>query len=616
MGVIHILYFSYGAELPTLRGMVNNRASQLATATGADEMHKSEVRDGMQVEWDVPIRMDDGVVLRADVFRPADDGRYPVLLSYGPYGKGLAFQDGYPTAWKIMAEQFPDTVTGTSNLYANWETADPEKWVPKGYALLRIDSRGAGRSPGYLDTHSPREIDDLVLCIDWAGEQSWSNGKVGMSGISYYGSNQWRAAARQPKHLAAICVWEGYSDRYRDAARHGGILSTFLRNWADMQVKTVQHGRGELGARSRVTGELVAGPDTLDEKVLDANRYNNWPAYQGTELDGTVYRERTPDLKAIQVPLMSAANWGGQGLHLRGNFESYLGASSQQKWLEVHGGTHWAVYYTDYAVRLQMQFFDHFLKGADNGWDKTPPIRLQVRHVDRFVERFEHEWPLARTQWTRFYLHADGALKAGDAPTAPAKLDYEALGKGLRFTTAPFAVATEITGPSVAKLRLSSSTTDADVFLVLHLIDPQGKEVVFQGALDPNTPIGQGWLRASHRKLDAARSLPHRPYHTHDEKQPLTPNVPVDLDVEILPTCIVVPAGYRLALSVLGRDYEYDGPAASLSNMKNAMRGCGPFVHDDPVDRSVQIFGGNSTLHIDADAPPYVMLPVIPARPD
>ena len=158
---------------------------------------KSEVLDGMQIDWDVPITMDDGLVLRADVFRPIGAGSYPSLISYGPYGKGLAFQEGYKTAWEIMARENPDAVAGTSNKYANWEVVDPEKWVPDGYICIRVDSRGAGRSPGYLQHNNARESRDIYLCIEWAASQPWSNGKVGMNGISYYASNQWRAAAQR-----------------------------------------------------------------------------------------------------------------------------------------------------------------------------------------------------------------------------------------------------------------------------------------------------------------------------------------------------------------------------------------------------------------------------------
>ena len=149
----------------------------------------------MKIDWDVPIAMDDGLVLRADVFLPQEAGRYPAILTYGPYGKGLAFQDGYKTAWEIMARENLDVLAGSSNRYQNWEVVDPEKWVPDGYAVVRVDSRGAGRSPGYLCHNNARETRDIHLCVEWAAAQPWCTGKIGMNGISYYVSNQWRVVA-------------------------------------------------------------------------------------------------------------------------------------------------------------------------------------------------------------------------------------------------------------------------------------------------------------------------------------------------------------------------------------------------------------------------------------
>src|SRR5437762_47956 len=225
----------------------------------------------LRIEWDVPIRMDDGLVLRADVFRPderPDAGRHPVILSYGPYAKGLAFQDGYPSAWQRMIAEHPEVGSGSSGKYQNWEVVDPEKWVPQGYACLRIDSRGAGRSPGRIEHFAPRETQDLYQSIEWAGVQPWSSGKVGLNGISYYAINQWHAASLQPLHLAAMCVWEGAADWYRDMTHHGGILCTFWANWYDMQVKTVQYGLGERSPRSRLTDLAVCGDDTLSDKEL------------------------------------------------------------------------------------------------------------------------------------------------------------------------------------------------------------------------------------------------------------------------------------------------------------------------------------------------------------
>ena len=337
----------------------------------------------MHVDWDVPIVMDDGIVLRADVFRPARNGRFPVLLSYGPYAKGLAFQDGYPSAWQRMAQRHPDVIAGSSNKYANWEVVDPEKWVPHDYACVRVDSRGCGCSPGFIDHFSPRETKDFYDCIEWAGGQSWSNGKVGLSGISYYGINQWHVASLQPPHLAAMCVWEGAADWYRDMTHHGGILCTFWENWYDMQVKTVQHGTGERGKRSRVHGELVCGPQLLSESELARNRCDFGAEIREHPLDDEYHKERSPVWAKVKTPLLTAANWGGQGLHPRGNFEGFVRAASKQKWLEAHGIEHWTHYYTDYGRELQLRFFDYFLHGKKNGWDKQPKVLLQVRHTDQ-----------------------------------------------------------------------------------------------------------------------------------------------------------------------------------------------------------------------------------------
>jgi predicted acyl esterase len=315
----------------------------------------------------------------------------------------------------------------------------------------------------------------------------------------------------------------------------------------------------------------------------------------------------------IAVPLFSAANWGGQGLHPRGNFEGFVQAASRDKWLEAHGIEHWTHFYTDYGVQLQKRFFDHFLKGEDTGWKNQPRVLLQVRHVDRFVERAENEWPLARTRWTKLYLDPGEQRLTDRAPESAGTVEYDALGDGVTFLSAPMTEATELTGPSALKLFVSSSTADADLFVVLRVFAPDMKEVVFQGAIDPHTPIAQGWLRASQRKLDPARSLPYRPYHTHDEKQLLQPGVPVELDVEIWPASIVVPRGYRIGLSIRGRDYVYPGgPGGRLSNFKNELTGCGPFLHDDPEDRPEAIFGGKVTLHFGPGQAAYVLLPIVP----
>jgi predicted acyl esterase len=576
---------------------------------------KSETRDGMRIDWDAPIRMDDGVVLRADVFRPIAAGHYPVILSYGPYAKGLAFQEGYKGNWARLTKAAPEVLQGSTNKYQNWELVDPEKWVPDGYACVRIDSRGAGCSPGFLDVWSPRETDDLYQCIEWAGTQPWSNGKVGINGISYYAMNQWTVGALKPPHLAALCIWEGSSDYYRELCRHGGILSDFLNSWHPRQVASVQHGVGSRGAKSLVTGEPVAGPKTLPETELAKNWADSPGGAKSRRLHDDDYASRTAAFEQIEAPLLSAANWGGMGLHTRGNFEGYLRAGSKQKWLEVHGDTHFTHFYSRYGEALQKRFFGHFLKGEDTGWSKQPRVSLNVRHPrETFVLRGESEWPLGRTQWSKYYLQADGQALTPQEPATATTLSYDTTGDGLTFRTPRLTKSLEITGPVAAKLFVSSTTTDADIFLALRLFDPDSKEITFIGSNDPRVPVGLGWLRASQRKLDSVRSLPYRPWHTHDEERPLTPGEPVELDIEIWPTSIVVPPGYHLALTVRGKDYEVDGRDIALPNAPYPMKGVGPFLHIDPDDRPPEIFATRNTLHFAAGQQPYVLLPIIPER--
>ena len=583
-----------------------------------DYREKSEIRDGMRIDWDLPITMDDGVVLRCDVYRPVAEGKYPVIMTYGPYGKWLHFEDLYKSQWDRMCADHPDVPTDSTNKYQNWEVVDPEKWVPDGYAVVRVDSRGAGRSQGVIDIWSLREAQDYKICIEWAGEQPWSNGKVGLNGISYYAENQWQVAALQPKYLAAMVPWEGAADFYRDMAHHGGIFCRgFVQDWSRAQVYTVQNGRGKRGFRSRMNGDWVSGPETLSEEQLGHNRRDFYEDCISRKLDTDEYwQSRMPDWSKVKTPFLSSANWGGQGLHPRGNFEAFVRAAATEKWLEVHGIEHWTHFYTNYGLDLQKRFFGHYLKGEDTGWGKMPKVLLQVRHPgEKFVERHESEWPLKRTRWTKFYLHPGDASLSTEPPKAESSVTYAGLGDGVTFLTEPLERDTEITGPIAAKLWVSSATEDADLFVVVRAFTPDLKEVTFQGALDPHTPIAQGWLRCSHRKLDTKLSEPYRPYHTHDEEQKLTPGQVYEVDVEVWPTCVALPKGYRLALSVRGRDYVYPGEAGEgVETLGKVWTGCAVFTHDDPRDRPPAVFGGDVTLHAGPRRPAHVLLPVIPKK--
>ena len=568
----------------------------------------------MIIERDLPVEMDDGVTLRVDVYRPDVKGKVPVVMAGGPYGKGVKYQEHYKPLWDSLVKMHPAVLSGSRHRWLTWETVDPEIWVPWGYACVRLDSRGAGRSPGYLDIFSPRETRDFALAIEWAGRQKWSNGKVGLNGVSYYAINQWQVAALQPKHLTAMIPWEGAADHYRDWARHGGILSNkFMEIWYPRQGEAVQHGNPK-GPRDHWMKTRATGPATLSKEELEENRADTLENFLVREMDDDWYRSRSPDWSKVKVPFLSAASWAGFGLHPRGNFEAFTQAASKEKWLEGHPGRHEEWFYLEYGMQLQKRFFDYYLKGERNGWEKEPRVWLNLRRpfTDEVELRKEREWPLKGTKWTKLYLHAGGKGRLDwTAPKVKRSKTFSALTRGITLMTPPLKEETEITGPMSAKLFVSSSTRDADLFVTVQAFSPKGREVYFQGTVDPKTPLAQGWLRASHRKLDPEKSTPWRPYHAHDDKQPLTPGRVYELDVEIWPQCIVLPKGFRLSINVAGQDFDRPGPAVEAYVPS---RGSGPFLHDHPVDRSKEVFGGRTTLHTGPKHASFLLLPIIPKR--
>jgi putative CocE/NonD family hydrolase len=289
--------------------------------------------------------------------------------------------------------------------------------------------------------------------VEWAADQDWSTGKVGLLGISYFAGSQWRVAARRPKGLSCIIPWEGIpckayilihpgmSDYYRDRVRHGGILSNnFISFWWNKQVLSYQYG---LAGRSNPRPGLVSVPSnqwgeetiegSLSAEELKANR-------QDQTIDTAKYKFRDEEyyqskeycLEDIEVPVLSVANWvalfitrtdteGGILLHLRGNIQGYLRAGSKFKYLRAIVGRHDLPFYYPDEVELQRSFLDAFLKNHDRvGWSvpgKVPPVDIVLRKGNvgfndakkeqTFSRRTENEWPIARTQYTKYYLTPD-----------------------------------------------------------------------------------------------------------------------------------------------------------------------------------------------------------------
>jgi predicted acyl esterase len=566
------------------------------------------IADGnLLVEKDMPIPLMDGHILYCNVFRPNhSSSKVPVILAFTPYGKDSDVAIDFKRYWDFVLRDHPEVVQGDSDgRYLTWEVPDPQRWIPAGYAIVVVDARGTGKSPGFYEMMSPLQTRDFYDAIEWAGVQPWSNGKVGLLGVSYLAIKQWQVAALQPPHLAAMIPWEGMLDHYRDFYRHGGIFSSaFLKLLWDSQIAVNQNGNGASPYRDRFTKERSTGIE-INPLMLSGNVSNVFSAGQQHPFDDAYFKQRTPVAARIKTPFLSAGNWGGLGLHLRGNVTAFTEAASPDKWLEMHTDTHFASMYLPDAVALQKRFFDCFLKGEANGFREEPRAMLTIRDPRGAYRRQAEAWPLPQTQWIRYHMDAASKSLSTTVPAAAASLAYEALTKEVTFLTAPFEADMEFTGPVAAKLFVSSSTSDMDLFLTLRAFDAGGEEVTFVGANDPRAPVSQGWLRASHRKVDPERSKPYLPYHSHDEVAKLRPGEIYEVDVEIWPTSIVCPKGYQLGLTIGGKDFE-------RPQTTGLMKGSGLFLHDDPDDRPAAEFGGTNCIHTGAMRQSYLLLPRIP----
>jgi len=573
----------------------------------------SEKSNGIHIDWDVPIAMSDGSMLRCDVFRPDAPGQYPVIMAVGPYGKWLSFQDEvWGGQWKMLCAQEPEILKLSSNRFQNYEFADPERFVPDGYVLIRVDVRGTGRSPGVMDLLSKRETQDYFECIEWAAVQPWSNSKVGLNGVSYLAMNQWQVAALRPPHLSAMCIWEGCSDFYREFYRHGGIHSLFGDLWYNKYILPVQYGLGQRGWKSHINGHWVSGDTQLSDAELTANR-KDWRTFTRANplANDPYWVERQVDFSKIQAPLLSSANWGGQGLHLRGNVNGFQQAASNEKWLHFHCLEHWTEFYTSRGIELQKKFFGHFLKGEDTGWGHEPKVMMQVRHPEKEVTlRSEWTWPPESTRYERYYLEPGSSRLTTTAVESSQAMSYDSLGAGLTFLSQPMTHERTLIGHACAKLWVSSSTSDADLFLILRVFAPDMREVTFSGANDPHTPVAHGWLRMSSRRLDEASSTPVLPAYTNANTDLLNPDEIYAATVEIWPTCIVIPKGYRLGLSIRGNDYVYPGDLSAVSGkIGQPATGVGPFRHDDVEDRPKAIFDNTVTVHANPQQLAYIDIP-------
>lgn len=467
------------------------------------------------LERDVPIRLRDGVTIYADVFRPVGNDVCPAILAWSPYGKEIGGQmlDDVPLRSGVLLD-------ATSGL-EKFEGPDPAYWVAHGYAVVNPDKRGAYMSEGNLLYWGHEDALDGCDVIEWIASQKWCNGKVGMSGNSWLTVSQWFIAAERPEHLAAIAPWEGFCDHYRESGTRGGIP---MPEFPEMIAETFSSAHGMLEDQPRM---IVEKPFLCDYWLDKAARVEN-----------------------IDIPAYVVASYTNS-VHTHGTFAGYRRMASKEKWLRVHNTNEWFDYYTPENVDDLRRFFDHYLKGMDNGWEKTPKVRLSVLNPGGrdIVGRAEDEFPLARTVYRKLYLSAADSTLQASLPQQEITDIYQSEAKDNKVTYRyRMDKPTEITG--YMKLHLWVSAPDHDDMDLAVRVEKLSKDGQPLPDRAGNRIVATGQLRVSLRQLDTLRTTEAEPYYTFTGEQKLKPGEIVPVEIEIWPMGLFFERGEILQLTV------------------------------------------------------------------
>ena len=552
---------------PQARGEGLGGAPAVGDTGAPPPTYRRSVESGMIIERNVPVTMRDGIKLLADVFRPIDESPAPPIIAWGPYGK---HQQG-----NLDLNPKTNVRPGMVSQYAMFEGPDPAYWVPAGYAVVNVDSRGTWYSEGDATFLSPEEARDYYDLIEWAGVQPWSNGKVGTI-----------------RGLVPVVVPVARRRSAAPPSRGDERLGRLERHLSRSRVPRRHARHHVLDARSS---------PPRGARARGASR-TWWPRRPSTHCSTPTGPRRRPTSRQIVVPAFIVASWGDQGLHTRGTLEGFKHMASQQKWLEIHGRKKWSYFYEPESVGRLREFFDHFLKGLDTPLKDWPRVRMEVRERYYVGEiRGESEWPLARAVPKKLYLNAREGTLAETPVESEASISYSSLGSGPGAHRAEFECVfdrdTELVGH--AKLKIFMSTDDSDdmdVFVGLYKFDAQGRFVpMAYYTFFEDGPVALGWLRASHRELDEERSTEFQPVHIHAHEQKLAKGEVVPLEIEIWPSGTSFRAGERLRLIVQGTDLQ---KYSKVSDPVYAR-------HEDTVN------SGNHFVHTGPGRESFLLVPLI-----
>ena len=540
----------------------------------------SERKYDVTVDRDVKVRMPDGTLLDGDIHRPASSERFPVILGAHAYNKNL--------------QSPPMRPVGFTPLRGYMESGDPTFFARRGYVHAVFNVRGTGNSGGFYQLMGPVEIQDVCALIDWLAAQPWSTGDVGMFGVSYFARLAKAVAAAGPKPLKAVFAPFAGTDDYRQRSYHGGILGHgFLAHWRhslhrpryrSLYKEMIGEEAYKQAVERAMRDEEIMAVPVLREALENPDAGTN-PLVVDVVVnpfDGPFWHSRSANDENATIPGYLGACWGNYGLHLPGAFTAWKHWKGPKKMVIGPG-----IYLDRPLYQNQdesLRWFDFWIKGVKNGIMDEPPIRCFIPPTGEWKSM--GDWPPLEARWITFYLHKDGVLSEhelwpGEGVDSFDESNFEH--GSLTYATPPLVENTEVLGPSVLTLYMSTTDTEALLFVTLLLVDRDGK----------GHELTRGWLRASQRLL-RDDSEPWEPVLAHEGREPLEPGKVYELRIPIVPTGRLFQTGERIAIRIKGADDE--PPSNSLEALtRNHVRRPRP---------------ARITIHHDESHPSHVDLPV------
>ncbi len=520
----------------------------------------------VKLEQNVYVPMRDDIQLALDIYRPEKAGRYPVLLSMSPYMKEV----------QQMSPQLVHTI----------EAGATDFFVPRGYIHAIAQARGSGFSQGRYNFFDIKEQQDGYDLVEWLARQPWSNGSVAMIGDSYFAMIQYLVAAQKPPHLRCIVPYDGMTDIYRGMCYQGGLFRRgFFSGWAaDVFCQCLWPGPME--------GKLPPANFIIDV----ASRPNDGPYYW--------MRSAWSKMEDIEVPILNiVVQHGAQ--HSLGQLKSYPMIKAPKKLLIVPPtkGANVLFRHNKPLNEQILRWLDYWLKGINTGIMNDPEVAIFDTGTREW--RYENEYPLKRTKWTKFYLRTQPSKPATKKPNGFLALEAPKNDKSdsykipdfpdrahagppvLVYITPPMKEDMKVWGPLSAVLY-GSTTTKHDTLWAVKLYDiaPYGKE----------TLLSEAHLKASYREIKHRKSKPAQPFHPY--RKPVLPekNRIYEYQIEMRPIFHTFKTGHRIAVR-LGDDQAYHGAYRTVDVYELLN---GPY---------------ESTIHHDSANPSHLLLPLIPESP-